>query len=60
LEEGTGVDELGFMGDGAGDFYGEAEVVGSGGGPAFPGFALVGAMEAGVDFDAVEAGGVAD
>ena len=60
LEEGSGVDEFGFVGDGFGDFYGEAEVFGGGGGPALPGFEHVGAVEAGVDFDAVEALGVAD
>jgi hypothetical protein len=59
LEEGAGVDELGFVGDGARDFYGEAEVGGGGEGPALPGFAQVGAMETGVDFYAVEHGGVA-
>ena len=47
------------MGDGFGEFDGEAEVVGGGCGPALPGFAEVGAMEAGVDFDAVEGLGVA-
>lgn len=47
------------MGDGLGEFDGEAEVGRRGGGPAFPGFALVGAVEAGVDFYAMEMVGVA-
>ena len=59
LECGAAVFELGFVGDGAGEFYGEAEVGRCGGGPALPGFAHVRAVEAGVDFDAVEAVGVA-
>ena len=59
LEEGSGVVELRFVGDGLGKFDGEAEVGGRGGGPALPGFAHVGAVEAGVDFDALEAMGVA-
>jgi len=59
LEQGATVVELGFVGDGAGKFYGEAEVGGRGGGPTLPGFAHVRAVEAGVDLDAVEAVGVA-
>ena len=59
LEESAGVGELGFMGDGAGHLYGEAEVIRRGGGPAFPGFTQVRAVEAGVDLDAVEAVSVA-
>jgi len=47
------------VGDGLGELDGEAEVGRRGGGPALPGFAQVGAVEAGVDFDAVEAVGVA-
>jgi hypothetical protein len=59
LEKRAGVGELGFVGDGTGEFDGEAEVGRSGGGPALPGLAEVRAVEAGVDFDAVEAVGVA-
>ena len=47
------------MGDGAGNLDGEAEVGRRGVGPALPGLAQVGAVEAGVDLDAVEAVGVA-
>ena len=42
------------MSDGLGQFYGEAKFIGRGRGPALPGFALVGAVEAGVDLHAVE------
>ena len=59
LEVCAGVGEPGGVGDGLGELDGEAEVSGSGGGPAFPGFVLVGAVEAGVDFGAVEGVGVA-
>lgn len=59
LKEGAGVAELRGVGDGFGEFDGEAEVGWRGGGPALPGFALVRAMEAGVDLDGVEAVGVA-
>jgi len=45
------------MGDGLGDFDGEFKVGWRGRGPALPGFEHVRAMEAGVDFDAVEASG---
>lgn len=50
--------QLGDVGDGLGKLSGKAEVSGSRGGPALPGFALVGAVEAGVDFDAGEPVGV--
>ena len=59
MEEGATVSELGGVGDGLGEFDGEAEVGRCGFGPAFPGFTHVGAMEAGVDFDAAEKVGVA-
>jgi len=59
LKEGAGVDELGFVGDGFGNLNAEAEVVGGGGGPALPGLEPVGAVEAGVDFDAGKALGTA-
>jgi hypothetical protein len=59
LEEGAGVVELGGVGDGLGELDGEAEVRRRGGGPALPGFALVRAMEAGVDFYAMDEVGVA-
>jgi len=42
LQECASVDELGLMGDGFGDFYGEAEIGWSGGGPALPGLEPVG------------------
>jgi hypothetical protein len=59
LEQSAGVVELGGVGDGPGEFDGEAEVGRGGGGPALPGFAVVGAVEAGVDLYAMEAVGVA-
>ncbi len=58
-ESAAGVYEFGGVGDGFGGFDGEAEIFRGGGCPAFPGGAAMGAVEAGVDFDAAEAGGVA-
>jgi len=49
-----------LMRDGLGNFYGELEVRWCCGGPALPGFEHVRAVKAGVDFDAVEALGIAD
>ena len=60
LQECAGVDELGLMGDGLGNLYGELEVRWCRGSPALPGFEHVRAVEAGVDFDAAEALGIAD
>ena len=60
LEQGAGVDELGLMRDGLGNLYGKPEVRWCCVGPALPGFEHVRAVEAGVDFDTVEALGVAD
>jgi len=48
------------MCDCLGNFYGELEVRWRGGSPALPGFEHVRAVEAGVDFDAVETLGIAD
>ncbi len=59
LKERAGVDELCCVRDGLGEFDGEAEVVGCCSGPTLPGFEHVRAVEAGVDFDAVEDAGVA-
>ena len=60
LQQCAGIDELGLMRDRLGNFYGELEIRWRGGGPALPGFKHVRTMEAGVDFDAVKALGVAD
>ena len=60
LQECAGVDELGLMGDGLGNLYGELEVRWCRGSPALPGFEHVRAVKAGVDFDAAEALSVAD
>jgi hypothetical protein len=58
LEQRAAVAELGGVGDGLGEFDGEAEAGGRGGGPTLPGFAHVGSVEAGVDFYATETVGV--
>ena len=57
LQQCAGVDELGLMRDGLRNFDGELEVRWGGCGPALPGLEHVRAVKAGVDFDAVEAGG---
>ena len=59
LKERAGVEELCCVCDGLGEFDGEAEVVGCCSGPTLPGFEHVRAVEAGVDFDAIEDAGVA-
>jgi len=59
LQECAGVEEFCRVGDGLGEFDGEAEVVWCGGAPTLPGFEHVRAVEAGVDLDAVEDAGVA-
>ena len=51
--------ELRFVGDGLGEFDGEAEVIGRGGRPSLPRFAKVRAVDAGVDLDAMETVGIA-
>ena len=60
LQQCAGIDELGLMRDRLGNFYGELEVRWCCGGPALPSFEHVRAVKAGVDFDAVEALGIAD
>jgi hypothetical protein len=59
LEQRTAVGQLCGVGDRFWNFDGEAEVVGGGSGPALPGFAQVGAVEAGIDLGAAQDGGVA-
>lgn len=55
VQELSAVRELRGVGDGLGELHGKAEIRRRAGGPALPCFALMGAVEAGVDLDAVEA-----
>ena len=59
LEKRAAVMKLRSVGDGLGEFDGEAEVGGRGRSPALPGFAHVGTIEAGVDLYAEKAVSVA-
>lgn len=54
LQKRTTVDELCGVRDGFRNLDGELEIRWCAGGPAFPGFAHVGAVKAGIDFDTVE------